>query len=71
MQILMINSGFKKLNLCTKSLNPFKPEITIVIFIHYKSRIAVAIVVDENELKLVTNEKYTVIFKTVPLKCLF
>ena len=24
-------------------LNPFKPEITIVIFIHYKPRIAAAI----------------------------
>ena len=24
-------------------VNPFKPEFTIVIFIHYKSRIAVAI----------------------------
>ena len=25
------------------SINPFKPEFTIVNFIHYKSRIAVAI----------------------------
>ena len=25
------------------SINPFKPEFTIVIFIHYKPRIAVAI----------------------------
>ena len=25
------------------SVNPFKPEFTIVIFIHYKPRIAVAI----------------------------
>ena len=25
------------------TLNPFKPEFTIVIFIHYKPRIAVAI----------------------------
>ena len=24
-------------------INPFKPEFTIVIFIHYKTRIAVAI----------------------------
>ena len=24
-------------------INPFKPEFTIVIFIHYRSRIAVAI----------------------------
>ena len=27
----------------TLTLNPFKPEITIVIFLHYKPRIAVAI----------------------------
>ena len=26
-----------------KQINPFKPEFTIVIFIHYKSRIAAAI----------------------------
>ena len=26
-----------------QSFNPFKPEFTIVIFIHYKPRIAVAI----------------------------
>ena len=26
-----------------KKINPFKPEFTIVIFIHYKPRIAVAI----------------------------
>ena len=25
------------------NINPFKPEFTIVIFIHYKARIAVAI----------------------------
>ena len=25
-------------------LNPFKPEFTIVIFIHYKPRIAVAVI---------------------------
>ena len=34
-------------------VNPFKPEFTIVIFIHYKPRIAVGIsrlVVDEDEL---------------------
>ena len=30
-------------------LNPFKLEFTIVIFIHYKPRIAVAIVVDEDD----------------------
>ena len=28
---------------CIKAFNPFKPEFTIVIFIHYKPRIAVAI----------------------------
>ena len=27
----------------TERINPFKPEYTIVIFIHYKPRIAVAI----------------------------
>ena len=38
------------------SINPFKPEFTIVIFIHYKLWIAVAIhwlVVDEDDLKWV------------------
>ena len=41
------------------SFNPltFKPEFTIVIFIHYKSRIAFAIVVNEDDLKWVTNDK--------------
>ena len=29
-------------NICQR-FNPFKPEFTIVIFIHYKPRIAVAI----------------------------
>ena len=28
---------------CPNCFNPFKPEFTIVIFIHYKPRIAVAI----------------------------
>ena len=37
-------------------VNPFNPELIIVIFIHYKPRIAVAIVVDEDDLKWV--EKY-------------
>ena len=32
--------GFKRQSLL---VNPFKPEFTIVIFIHYKPRIAVAI----------------------------
>ena len=36
------------------SLNPFKPEFTIVIFVHYKPRIAT---VDENDLKWWKNEK--------------
>ena len=34
-------------------VNPFKPEFTIVIFIYYKPRIAVALVVDEDDLKWV------------------
>ena len=29
--------------LSVETINPFKPEFTIVIFIHYKPRIAVAI----------------------------
>ena len=29
--------------ICMPCFNPFKPEFTIVIFIHYKPRIAVAI----------------------------
>ena len=33
----------KKLNKKIQSFNPFKPEFTIVIFIHYKPRIAAAI----------------------------
>ena len=37
-QIVFI-SGFQ----FVPRINPFKPEFTIVIFIHYKSRIAVAI----------------------------
>ena len=32
--------------------NPFKPEFTMVIFIHYSR-----LVVDENDLKWVANEK--------------
>ena len=32
-------------------VNPFKPEFTMVIFIHYKPRIAV----DEDDLKWVKN----------------
>ena len=36
----------------------FNPEFAIVIFIHYKPRIAVAILaVDEDDLKWVANEK--------------
>ena len=30
-------------------INPFKPECTIVIFIHYKPRIAVSILDLQNE----------------------
>ena len=33
----------KNLNLITDRFNPFKPEFIIVIFTHYKPRIAVAI----------------------------
>ena len=33
----------EKLNYITKRSNPFKPEFTIVILIHYKPRIAIAI----------------------------
>ena len=37
-------------------INPFKPAFTIVIFIHYKPRIAVAIpTLDEDDVKLVKN----------------
>ena len=32
-----------KIDIHKISLNPFRPEFTIVIFIHYKPRIAVAI----------------------------
>ena len=53
------------------NVNLFKPKYTIVIFIHYKPWIAVAIlVVNEDNLKLVPIEKtYIVIIKTVPRKC--
>ena len=34
--------GHDKINL-KEPVNPFKPEFTIVIFIHYKPRIAVTI----------------------------
>ena len=38
----------------TRALSyPFKPEFTIVIFIHYKPRIAVE---DEDDLKCMANE---------------
>ena len=43
-------------------INPFKPEFTIVIFIHYKPRLAV----DEDDLKWALNGKTIVIIKTVP-----
>ena len=47
-----------------KVLNPFKPEFSIVIFIHYKPRIAVAfwLVVDEDDLKWVANVKKILLF---------
>ena len=35
--------SFETKHLQILMFNPFKPEFTIVIFIHYKSRIAVAI----------------------------
>ena len=52
-------------------VNPLKPEFTIVIFIHYKPQNAVAangcrnsrIVVDEDDLKRVTNEKKIILLK--------
>ena len=34
---------FARYRMSATAINPFKPEFTIVIFIHYKSRIAVAI----------------------------
>ena len=40
--------------------HPFKPEFTIVIFIHYKPRIACRnsqLAVDEDDLKWVAKEK--------------
>ena len=41
------------------SFNPFKLEFTIVIFIHYKPRIALAILdlVDEDDFECVANEE--------------
>ena len=38
-------------------VTPFKHEFTIVIFIHYKPRIAVRLAVDAYDLKWVANEK--------------
>ena len=35
-----------------KQIIPFKPEFTIVIFIHYKPRIDSRLVVDEDDLML-------------------
>ena len=49
--------------------NPFKPEYTIVIFIHYKPSISIAIhrnsrlVVDEDDLKWVANEKKALLLR--------
>ena len=51
------------------SVNPFNPEFTVVIYIHYKPRIAVAIPVDEDDLKLGGRwKKYIVIIKALPWK---
>ena len=41
--LLFIKFLFEQLHLKKNTLNPFKPEFTIVIFIHYMPRIAVAI----------------------------
>ena len=42
-QVLYLKLTLSLLITITRSFNPFKPEFTIVIFIHYKPRIAVAI----------------------------
>ena len=49
------------------SLNPFKPEFIIDIFIHYKALITLSIfgVVDEDDLKWVTRNKFEKYAKTV------
>ena len=41
--VLMHRQGLKGYLPHVSALNPFRPEFTIVIFIHYKPRIAVAI----------------------------
>ena len=49
--------------------SPFKSELTIVIFIRYKPRIATGLVVDGNELNWVTNEKkLSLLLKQCPQK---
>ena len=37
--------GLHGLNKIIQRFNPFKPEFTVVIFIHYKPRIAFAILI--------------------------
>ena len=53
--------------------NPVKPQFTIVILIHYKQRIAVAIrlVVDEDDLEWGAIEKKRFIIQTIPQINLF
>ena len=38
-----VSTTFKVFYFINKMINPFRPEFIIVIFIHYKPRIAVAI----------------------------
>ena len=52
--LLILNSWEVSFMAGPKQLNPFRPEFTIVIFIHYKPRIAVAIL-DEDDLMWVRN----------------
>ena len=39
----MIKHSYRSQYLRVNHVNPFKPELVIVIFMHYESRIAVAI----------------------------
>ena len=43
MQVLIKHRMSTVVDISALRVNPFKPEFTIVIFIHYKPRIAVAI----------------------------
>ena len=57
---MMISNGktLRSHGLYRRRVNPFKPEFTIVIFIHYKPQIAVAIlVVDEDDLQWVKDSR--------------